>query len=184
MRPIASDLTPGGPEATVDWMRISPYPGSGTFDSPVFDAGASQTADWGALELELSDTLGAAVALSARAGSTPTPDGSWSSFTPIAASSGGDIPGHLALHPVPRDLSSGSTAKTPELSQSRSDARRARTPPRRRRSPERTPAPNATDVPRDTNVTAQFSEAMNPATIEMRQSVHLRERWDRRAGGR
>ena len=29
MRPIASDLTAGGPELTVDWMRMSPYPASG-----------------------------------------------------------------------------------------------------------------------------------------------------------
>ena len=57
MRPIASDLTAGGPEVTVDWMRMSPYPGSGTFDSRVFDAGAGQTADWGAAHLELRDAV-------------------------------------------------------------------------------------------------------------------------------
>ena len=47
MRPIASDFNAGGGELRVDWMRMSPYPASGTFLSRVFDAG--QAADWGAL---------------------------------------------------------------------------------------------------------------------------------------
>ena len=42
-----SDFETGGPEIAVDWLRLSPYPGTGTFDSRVFDAG--QSADWGAL---------------------------------------------------------------------------------------------------------------------------------------
>ena len=92
MRPIASDLTPGGQEVTVDWMRMSPYPTSGTFDSRVFDAGAGQSADWGALNWSSTTPSGTGVAMSVRTGDTPTPDGSWSAFTPIA-SSGGDIPG-------------------------------------------------------------------------------------------
>ena len=39
---------------------------------------------------------------------------------------------------------------------------------------DRHPAPNATSVPLNTNVTAQFSEPMNPATISS-SSVHLRK---------
>ena len=50
MRPIASDFNAGGPEVSVDWMRMSPYPGSGSFDSRVFDAG--QNADWDALDVD------------------------------------------------------------------------------------------------------------------------------------
>ena len=38
----------------------------------------------------------------------------------------------------------------------------------------RSPSPNATNVPRDTNVQVQFSEPMNPATIDS-SSVHLRK---------
>ena len=170
MRPIASDLTPGGPEATVDWMRMSPYPGSGTFDSRVFDAG--QAADWGPLAWNSATPSGTAVALSVRTGNTPTPDGSWSSFTPIA-SSGGDIPGTSRYVQYQADLSSGDAAKTPELSQ----VSIGYAPGSDTTAPtitQRTPAPNVTDVPRDTNVTAQFSEAMNPATIDA-SSVHLRK---------
>ena len=37
---------------------MSPYPGSGTFDSRIFDAGAGQTADWGALSWNSGDALG------------------------------------------------------------------------------------------------------------------------------
>ena len=39
---------------------------------------------------------------------------------------------------------------------------------------QRTPAPNATDVPRNTNVDVQFSEPMNPATINS-STVRLRK---------
>ena len=39
MRPLASDFNAGGPDVSVDWLRMSPYPASGTFDSRVFDAG-------------------------------------------------------------------------------------------------------------------------------------------------
>ena len=84
MRPIASDLTNGTNEVTVDWMRMSPYPGSGTFDSRVFDAGVGQTADWGALNWNSATPAGTGIAISVRTGNTPTPDGTWSAFTPIA----------------------------------------------------------------------------------------------------
>ena len=60
--PIASDLNSGGPELTVDWMRMSPYPGSGTFDSRVFDAGAGQIADWGALSWNSATPSGTGIA--------------------------------------------------------------------------------------------------------------------------
>ncbi len=90
MRPIASDLNAAGPELSVDWLRMSPYPGSGTFTSRVFDGGPA--VDWGALDWTAATPPGTGVALSVRTGDTPTPDGSWSAFTPVAAS-GGDIPG-------------------------------------------------------------------------------------------
>ena len=52
----ASDFNAGGPELSVDWLRISPYPSAGTFTSRVFDAG--QAADWGALDLARERTAG------------------------------------------------------------------------------------------------------------------------------
>ena len=38
MRPIASDFTPGGPELSVDWVHMSAFAESATFESRVFDA--------------------------------------------------------------------------------------------------------------------------------------------------
>ena len=58
MRPIASDLNAALPELSVDWLRMSAYPGSGTFDSRVFDAGAGPSADWRALSWTASAPSG------------------------------------------------------------------------------------------------------------------------------
>ena len=69
---------------------MSPYPASGHFHSRVFDAGPG--ANWGGLSWNADTTADTGVALSVRTGNTPNPDGTWTSFTPIAAS-GDDIPG-------------------------------------------------------------------------------------------
>ena len=87
-----SDFNVGGPELSVDWLHLSPYPASGTFDSRVFDAGPGQSVDWGALSWNSATPSGTGLAISVRTGDTPAPDGTWSAFTPIATS-GGDIPG-------------------------------------------------------------------------------------------
>src|SRR6185503_2546149 len=83
LRVAASDFTAGGAELSVDWMRLSPYPGSGTFDSRVLDAG--QSVNWGALSWTADTPAGTGVALSVRTGNTPTPDGSWSGFNPVGS---------------------------------------------------------------------------------------------------
>jgi hypothetical protein len=84
MRPLASDSAVGGGTLGVDWLRMSPYPASGSFDSRVFDAGAH--AIWGATSWSASAPAGTALALAARAGNSPTPNGTWSAFAPIASS--------------------------------------------------------------------------------------------------
>ena len=91
MRPLASDLNSGGLDVSVDWLHLSPYPAAGTFNSRIFDAG--QQVDWGPLGWTADSPSGTGVGISVRIGNTPTPDGSWSSFTPIATS-GGDISGN------------------------------------------------------------------------------------------
>ncbi len=75
MRPLASDFNSGGPEVSVDWLRMSPYPASGTFDSRVFDAGPGQSVNWGALTWNSATPPGTGIAISVRTGNTPTPDG-------------------------------------------------------------------------------------------------------------
>ena len=90
MRPIASDFNTGGGGLTIDWMRMTPYASPGTFTSRVLDAGAS--ANWGTLSYVADIPSGTAVGLSVRHGNTPTPDGTWSAFAPVA--NGGAVGGN------------------------------------------------------------------------------------------
>ena len=113
LRAAASDFASGGPELAVDWMRMSPYPATGTFDSRILDAG--QAADW-ALSWTEATPAGTDVALSVRTGNTPTPDGTWSSFTPIATS-GGAIGGNSRYLQYRAELSTTDPTRTPVLSE-------------------------------------------------------------------
>ena len=149
---------------------MSPYPGSGAFTSRVFDAG--QAADWGALTWNSAAPSGTGVALSVRTGNTPTPDGTWSSFTPIA-SSGGDIPNNSRYVQYRAQLNSGDPARTPVLS----DVSIGYAPGADTTAPTisgRTPSPNATGVDPSGNVQVQFSEPMDAATING-SSIRLRK---------
>ena len=166
----ASDFNSGGPALSVDWLHVSPYPASGTFTSRVFDAG--QAVNWGAITWDQNAPTGTSIAISVRTGNTPTPDGSWSAFTPIAASGAG-IPGSSRYVQYQAQLASSDTGNTPTLKDVSiayalgSDT----TPPT---ITNRTPAPNATGVPREGNVQVQFSEPMDPASISS-STVHLRK---------
>jgi hypothetical protein len=84
MRPLASDFQVGGATLPLDWLRMSPYPGSGVFLSRILDAGASVA--WGSFAWSGQTPAGTSLALSVRTGNTPTPDGSWSAFTPVTSS--------------------------------------------------------------------------------------------------
>ena len=114
LRPTVSDGSSAAPELSVDWLRMSPYPASGTFDSRVFDAGAGQSVNWGALTWSSATPSGTDLAMSVRTGNTPTPDGSWSDFAPIG-SSGGDIPGTSRFVQYRAVLNSSDSTKTPAL---------------------------------------------------------------------
>ncbi|MGA8925632.1 MAG: Ig-like domain-containing protein, partial [Solirubrobacterales bacterium] len=109
-----SDFNVGGPELSVDWLHLSPYPASGTFDSRVFDAGPGQSVDWGALSWNSATPSGTGLAISVRTGDTPAPDGTWSAFTPIATS-GGDIPGNSRYVQYRAVLSTTDPNLTPTL---------------------------------------------------------------------
>ena len=158
MRPAASDFASGGPELSVDWMRMSPYPACGTFDSRVFDAGV--TADWGALNWTADTPAGTGVAISVRTGNTPTPDGSWTGFTPIA--NGGSIGANARYVQYRAQLT---TATRPHACVDRRDGDYA---PGQDRSADDHPADSGAERDRRAagqNVSVQFSEPMNPATI-------------------
>ncbi|MEO8260530.1 MAG: N,N-dimethylformamidase beta subunit family domain-containing protein [Acidobacteriota bacterium] len=88
MRPVAgSDFTPLAGDVSVDWMRMSPYASAGTFESRIFDAGAP--VEWRSAQWIATEPPGTSLAIAVRTGSTPTPDGSWSGFIPVA------VPGPL-----------------------------------------------------------------------------------------
>ena len=170
MRPAASDFNAGGSDVAVDWLHMSPYPGAGSFTSRVLDAG--QSADWGPLSWIANTPAGTSVVLNVRTGNTATPDGSWSSFTPINAN-GGDIPGNSRYLQYRADLSSTDQGTTPALSQVTAsyNAGADTTPPT---IVGRLPLANATGVAPDTDVLAQFSEPMDPSTINS-STIRLRE---------
>ncbi|MCI0571466.1 MAG: hypothetical protein L0Y66_11990 [Myxococcaceae bacterium] len=83
-----------------------------TFVVDVFDAGQSVT--WGAFSWLASLPPGTAVTLQVRTGNAPTPDASWSAFTPVTAS--GDAVGSTARYLQYRAfLSSSDTSLSPLL---------------------------------------------------------------------
>jgi phosphodiesterase/alkaline phosphatase D-like protein len=84
MRPLVSDFDTGGGNVAVNWLHMSPYAASGTFTSRVFDAGA--VAGWGPATWNADIPTGTALGISVRTGNSPTPDGTWSSFSPLATS--------------------------------------------------------------------------------------------------
>ncbi|HET9667043.1 MAG TPA: Ig-like domain-containing protein, partial [Desertimonas sp.] len=114
LRAAASDFTAGGPELAVDWMRVGPYPASGAFESRIFDAG--QAVNWNQLSWIENTPAGTDIQLSVRTGNTPTPDGSWSSFAPIATS-GGSIGGNSRYLQYRAELSTTDPSRTPELTE-------------------------------------------------------------------
>ena len=84
MRPIVSDAQVAGQSVAVDWIRLTPYAGSGTLTSRVLDAGSSVA--WKSAAWTAQTPTGTTIALSARFGNTPTPDGTWTAFAGIASS--------------------------------------------------------------------------------------------------
>jgi phosphodiesterase/alkaline phosphatase D-like protein len=84
MRPLISDFDVGGGNVSVNWMRMTPYATSGTFTSRVFDSGS--VTNWGTATWNADVPAGTTQALSVRTGNSPTPDATWSNFTPLASS--------------------------------------------------------------------------------------------------
>jgi hypothetical protein len=162
MRPLASDLSSGGNDVSVDWLHLSPYPAAGTFDSRVLDAG--QQVDWGPLGWTAGLPNGTAVALSVRIGNTPTPDGSWSNFTPIDTS-GADVPGNSRYLQYRAQLSTNDPDDTPSLSEV-AIGYIAGTDTTAPTIVHRIPILNSTDADVGTDVAVQFSEPMDPSTID------------------
>lgn len=111
LRPVASDLTAGSGTLGLDWLRLRPYSGAGSFTSRVVDAGAVvtwETITWGA------DTpSGTSILLFVRTGPTPIPDANWTAFS--AVGNGGDVGAFAQYIQYRVDLSTSDPTKTPTL---------------------------------------------------------------------
>jgi hypothetical protein len=97
----------------VDWVMLGTPPASGTFTSRVFNAGASNA--WQNVSWTASTPTGTSVNLAVRMGNTPTPDATWTSWTPISGN-GGVIGGASEYLQYQATLSSNSALLTPLLS--------------------------------------------------------------------
>src|SRR5262249_23454247 len=112
MRPVAaSDFSPVGGTVFVDWMRMSPYAGAGTFQSRIFDA--ASPVDWHSIQWRGSTPAGTSVGISVRGGNTPTPDATWTNFTPMV--SGGPITLHSQFIQYRAVFASADPDLTPSL---------------------------------------------------------------------
>jgi hypothetical protein len=113
MRPLLSDGPIGGSTLPMDWLRMTPYASAGTFTSRVFDAGVVKS--WQHAYWTADAPAGTAVAVSARTGATPVPDGTWTVWTLIAES--GDLIGGESRYVQYRlDLSTTDSELSPVIS--------------------------------------------------------------------
>jgi len=82
MRPVISDAATDPASVKVDWLNMWELatPPADTFTSRVFDAGTGTNLTWGTLTAGAFDAV---PATQTRTGNTPTPDASWSAFTPV-----------------------------------------------------------------------------------------------------
>ena len=108
---MASDLTSGSGNLSLDWIRLRPYSAAGAFTSRVVDAGF--VANWETVTWGADTPSGTSVLLFVRTGPTPVPDANWSTFTPVG--NGGSV-GQIAEYIQYRvDLSTADPTKTPTL---------------------------------------------------------------------
>jgi hypothetical protein len=112
MRVGVSDFNVGGQSVALDWIIVTPYAASGSFTSRIYDGGAPKT--WQEVNWQSNLPAGTSISMFQRQGNTATPDGSWTSFSPIAAS-GNSVGGTSRYIQYRADLSSSNTSVTPVL---------------------------------------------------------------------
>jgi hypothetical protein len=172
LRPVFSDFQTGGAGntvLTVDWARMTPYPGTGTYVSRVYTGGGP--VQWDNATWTASVPAGTSLDVQVRSGPTPVPDGSWTAFSTVPFS-GAPLGFSAQYIQYQALLATTDPTITPALADvgltctQGADA----TPPV---VFSHSPASGATGVATNAMVTVQFSEPMNAATIST-ASVHLR----------
>ena len=112
MRPIAgSDFDSSGGVVFIEWMRMTPYAGSGSFLSRVFDAKA--VVNWASISWTSGTPAGTSLAIYVRTGNTPTPDATWSSFALVSEPGGFSAQSQYVQYLV--DMATVDVTETPEL---------------------------------------------------------------------
>jgi hypothetical protein len=160
MRPVIDDYNPGDGVVTVSSINLTPYASSGTYQSPIFDGGA--TVSWN--NLSWIDNLPSAtgISLSVRMGNTATPDNTWTSWIPLSAS-GALIGGSSRYLQYEATLSTSNSSVSPDLlAVTASYSINGFFPPRIIST---SPASGAVGVNPMSPVVVNFSELMNAATI-------------------
>jgi hypothetical protein len=172
MRILASDYVANDGDLVVDWMRMTPYPASCSYESRVLDSG--QMATWGGLSWTAATPAGATIAMYARLGNTPTPDdGTWTDWSQVLAP-GAAVSGQSRYLQYRADLATADLAMTPALLDVTLGYNLGAdtTPPT---ITSRSPSAGATGVSTGASIIVQFSEPMDAvsitaATFRLRQS--------------
>ena len=96
---------------SVDWLRASPFPASGTYTSRTFDQGSP--AGWGTASWNETVPAGTSLNLSVRTGDTPTPDVSWTTY--LSLTNGAPVGLSSRYIQYKADFSTSNLALTPML---------------------------------------------------------------------
>ena len=83
LTPVVEDSRADGIPLAVDWIRLAPAVGRGTFTSRVLDA--QQMVTWGSASVRADRPAGTALTLRVRTGSTATPDATWTGWRTVPA---------------------------------------------------------------------------------------------------
>jgi hypothetical protein len=84
LTPVVEDSRADGIQLAVDWIRLAPAVGRGTFTSRILDA--QQMVTWRSATLQADRPAGTALTLRVRTGSTATPDATWTGWRTVPAS--------------------------------------------------------------------------------------------------
>jgi hypothetical protein len=111
MRPRARDVTADRTPLVIDWVRLSGYASSGSQVSRVLDA--QQMVTWDRLRYRADVPAGSSLRISVRMGSTPTPDATWSAWTPV--DQGGRVAGSSRYLQYRVEMGTTAAGRTPVL---------------------------------------------------------------------